>query len=126
MAVNPRAALDPAAGRRNDRRSKRYGGLPLVCCAPKLPDAQGWDKVWRTNRLWSVFPPANAHTQLPFPRIDRRSRYWESGGTDKNLRDDLRAWVDGSDAKAFVIPRGVPSSRRSSMRRWKRLQWQNL
>src|SRR5438309_11373798 len=107
MAVNPRAALDRAAGRRNDRRSKRCGGLLFVCCAPKPPDAQGWDKVWRTNRLWSVFPPANARTQLPFPCIDRRSRCWESGGTDKHLRDDSRAWLDGSDAKAFVIPRDL-------------------
>src|SRR5438477_10032698 len=110
MAVNPRAALDRAAGRRNDRRSKRCGGLLFVCCAPKPPDALGWDKVWRTNRLWSVFPPANARTQLLFPCIDRRSRCWGNGGTDKNLRDDLRAWVDGSDAKAFVIQRASSPS----------------
>src|SRR4029077_7053537 len=94
--------------------SKRCGGPVVVCYAPKPPDAQEWDKVWRTNRSWSVFPPANARTQLLFPCTDRRSRCWGTGGTDKNLRDDLRAWVDGSDAKAFVIPseakwsRGIP------------------
>src|SRR5467141_442120 len=50
----------------------------------------------------------------------------DDGATDKDLRDDLRAWVDGSDANAFVIPRGALSPRRSFMRRWERLPRQNL
>src|SRR5437899_1474232 len=107
MEGNPRAGLDQGAGRHNDHRSKRCGGPVVVCCAPKPQDGQAWGKVWRTNRSQSAFPPANGHTRLLFPCNDRRSRRWESGGTDKNLRDDLRAWVDGSDAKGFVIPREV-------------------
>src|SRR5207237_4095383 len=101
-------------------------GLLFVFCAPQPPDVQGLDKVLRTNRSLSVFPPTNAPTQLIFPCNDRRSRRLGSGGTDKNLRDDLRAWVDGSDAKAFVIPRGILSPRRSFMQRWTRLPRQNL
>ena len=62
------------------------------------------------------FPTSQCPHSVTFRRIDRRSRHWESGGIDKNLQDDLHAYLValGDDA-ALVIPSAAEHRRLSRL-----------